>query len=153
MEVRVDPATLDDCLDLAPNMRQADKDEIWASAKLGPYGALVESWELSPMSWAGKVDDEVVCIFGVGAVSFLSQKGAPWLLGAHGLERYSFAFLRRNQSIIREMHELFPLLENYVDARNETSIRWLRWLGFKIEEPVPYGAFGMPFHRFWKEAS
>ncbi len=50
------------------------------------------------------------------------------------------------------MLDLFPHLQNYVDARNEISIRWLKWLGFRFDpKPVPYGIWGLPFLRFQME--
>jgi len=39
-------------------------------------------------------------------------------------------------------------LENWVDARNTKAINWLRWLGFTVHDPVPFGVAGLPFHRF-----
>lgn len=153
MEINVRTATIDDCMDIGSRMRRADREEVWASAKVGPLTAMIESFNVSPMVWTGEVDGEPVCMFGVGAVNILSQRGAPWLLGVEGLERYSFAFLRRNRPIIKEMIGTFSYLENYVDARNTTSIRWLRWLGFTIEKPQPHGHMMLPFHRFWMEAN
>jgi len=49
---------------------------------------------------------------------------------------------------VRRQSEKFSLLYNYVDARNVKSIKWLRWLGFQLDEPAPYGVRGLPFHRF-----
>jgi hypothetical protein len=50
------------------------------------------------------------------------------------------------------MLDLYPHLENYVDVRNELSIKWLRWLGFQFDpQPIPYGVWEMPFFRFRME--
>ena len=65
------------------------------------------------------------------------------------IERHQRAFLRRNREYVRQMQAAFPTLRNMVDARNEVSIRWLRWLGFTIEPAIRWGAAGMPFHPFW----
>jgi hypothetical protein len=43
---------------------------------------------------------------------------------------------------------MFPEMRNYVDARHARSIRWLKWLGFTIEEARPMGFAGLPFHPF-----
>ena len=42
----------------------------------------------------------------------------------------------------------FPYMFNYVDVRHKEAIRWLKWLGFTLNEPTPYGPFGLPFHKF-----
>jgi hypothetical protein len=30
----------------------------------------------------------------------------------------------------------YPILRNFVDVRNRASIRWLRWLGSTLSDPV-----------------
>jgi hypothetical protein len=130
-------------------MRQADVDEVAASGK-EPYLALADSLNSSIMAWTGLVDDEPVCVFGVAPLDILSGIGSPWLLGTGFLPRYAMTFLRMNKAYVQKMSELFPHLENYVDARNKLSIRWLKWLGFQFDaQPVPYGIWGTPFYRFW----
>jgi hypothetical protein len=42
----------------------------------------------------------------------------------------------------------YPVLRNYVDQRNTVSIRWLRWLGFRMGEPAVMGAARVPFVPF-----
>lgn len=43
----------------------------------------------------------------------------------------------------------WPVLGNYVDAENTTTLAWLTFLGFSLEPPVPYGANGELFR--WAE--
>lgn len=148
MRIDVIPATPEHAADLAPRLRHADADEVWASGRYRPAEALRLSLGLSLMAWTGLVDDVPMCIFGVSPVSLMSGHGAPWMLGAEGLERHAVPFLRRNRAYVAEMLALCPRLENHVDARNALSIRWLRWLGFTIHPAAPFGPFGVPFHRF-----
>ena len=70
------------------------------------------------------------------------------MLGTDLVEKHSKAFLRRNKAYLSEMAQGFDTLENYVDARNEVSKKWLEWLGFEIGEPEPMGVLGLPFHKF-----
>lgn len=46
------------------------------------------------------------------------------------------------------MQEMFPILENHVDARNIKAIVWLRWLGFDIMSTELHGPFGAKFYFF-----
>lgn len=150
--IDVIPATVEHARALAPHMRVADAAEVWASGRLSPLEALERSLALSPLAWTGRVDGEPACLFGAASASLLGGDGVPWLLGSDLIEQYQSAFLRRNRGYIRQMQAVFPVLRNMVDARNEVSIRWLRWLGFTIEPAVPFGPFGLPFHPFILEA-
>ena len=138
---------------VAANMRQADVDEAWASNHMGPLEALESSVEMSRGAKAGLANGEVFCIFGTARASALSFNGIPWLLGTDKLPKYSRGFLRLNKKYIKQIKKEFDYLENYVDARNHITIKWLEWLGFKVNAPVPYGADNLPFHHFEMEGA
>lgn len=134
---------------IASGMRAADVEEVRASLGLNPQEALEFSLSSSTMAWTGTVDGEPVCMFGVSRRSMLDGSvGTPWLLGTDAIERHQAAFLRRNKGIVKEMLAAYPVLRNWVDARNTLSIRWLKWLGFEFGSPVPYGPHGIAFYPF-----
>lgn len=151
VEVRL--ARISDLADLAPRLRAADVEEIRAIANLEPYAALRASFMWSVPSWTGIVGGELVCMFGVTPHWPLARGvGQPWLLGSDAIERHAVAFLRCSRPCLRDMLKAFRRLENFIDARNRVSIRWLEWLGFTIHPAAPHGPFGLPFHRFTMEA-
>ncbi len=147
----VAPATMAHVEQIAPRMREADKAEIWAASHAEPYHALKTGLEQSPLCWSGLVDGAPVCMFGVAPLTLLGGTGIVWMLGTDDVQEHARAFLRRNKSFIAQMMGRFYRLENWVDARNTLSIRWLRWLGFVIEEAKPYGLERWPFHHFFME--
>lgn len=142
------PATLDHAKTVAAKARGADVDELWACAKYTPLGCLELGLEISPESWAWLWDGEPVCVFGVSAASVLVSSGAPWMVGTEEIDKHPFRFLRHGRDVIQHMLRQYEILENYVDARNRMAVKWLKWLGFTIHPPEPYGVFGMPFHKF-----
>ncbi|MGA7492372.1 MAG: hypothetical protein WB930_00130 [Syntrophobacteraceae bacterium] len=143
------PAHSDHIFWLANNMRAPDREEVAAAVGMGPYRALSDSLQRSAAAWTGMVNDEPVCMFGVTPVDILGGIGSPWLLGAEDLPKYAITFLKANKGYVLKMLGLFPYLQNYVDVRNEMSVKWLKWLGFKFDpEPVPYGIWGLRFYRF-----
>lgn len=147
-EYAVVPATQVHIEELAQTMRQADRDEVWAAAHLSPYMALKLSFESSSNASTGLVDSRVLCMFGVATTSIVSDIGVPWLLGSEELPKHARAFLRRNRPYIRSVNAEYKLLVNYVDARHTEVVRWLKWLGFKLDPAKPFGPDQVPFHRF-----
>jgi len=142
-------ATVEDAVEVALNLRVADKDEIWASGKQIPITCLVKAHKLSTECFALVVGDKVACVFGVAPASILGSVGIPWMLGTNLVEEYPLLFLRKCQNSVLAMSESYATLINYVDARNKIAMSWLTWSGFNVfEEPEPYGPFGMAFHRF-----
>jgi hypothetical protein len=134
---------------LANNMAQADRDEVAAAVGMGPYRALKDSFDRSAAAWTGMINDKPIVMFGVTPLDILGGIGSPWLLGTDEVLKYGFTFLRLSKRYVPRMLEMFPVLSNYVDARHERAIRWLRWLGFKLDNnSVPYGLWNMPFYRF-----
>lgn len=150
--IAIVPASDAHAFDLAPRMRGDDIREIEAVSGLAPLEALLVSLRRSTEAWAGTVDGDVACMFGVGPLSLLGGEGCPWLLGSDLIERNAFAFARRNRAMVARWLQSYRVLRNHVDARNTQAIRWLGWLGFVLQPPVPYGISRLPFHPFERSA-
>ena len=148
VKYEVVPATREHAIELAKNMREADKREAWAIAHLSPEEATLCVVHASRDAQAGLADGEVVCLFGIEQDPENENVGAPWLLTSHSIEKYAWEFLHRSIDWMKEAKQDYRTLRNYVDVRNTVSIRWLRWLGFDIKEPKPFGADQMLFHLF-----
>lgn len=135
---------------VAEHMRAADVAEVWAGWRHTPRQAVERSLAVSrDASYAGLADNVPFCVFGVGVATALSSVGSPWLLGTDDLPRHAEAFLRGSRAFVGHARNEYSRLENYVDARNAVAVRWLRWLGFTVEEAVPFGPDRLPFHKFW----
>lgn len=145
---RITTACLEDVEILAPQLRRGDVEEIYAQSLRGPRDGLLLSLKVSTHAWSGWAGNELVCMFGCGPRNLAFGIGSPWLLASPALEDHAVAFLRRNRKILNEITATYCRLENWVDVRNTTAIRWLEWLGFTILDPVPYGPLGLPFHPF-----
>lgn len=137
-----------DAEQLAANLRRADLEEIVAASGGDPLEIIQDSVAMTPRCRAFLVDGELACLFGMAPIGLLGETGAPWLLGTPVIERHPSALIRFAFPYLAEMLADRPHLVNYVDARNAKSIRWLKRLGFTFHPAAPYGAAGLPFHRF-----
>jgi hypothetical protein len=133
---------------LAANLREADLAEVRAYGYDDPLPGLERSVASSVLCWSGFVDGELAAIIGVSPISVISGVGSPWMMGTPLLDRHSRILVRRTPDYIARMLTAFPHLVNHVHAKNVTSVRWLRRLGFTLHEAAPYGPLGEPFHPF-----
>ena len=140
------PATLQHAIVLSTTMAKADRREIWASSRATPFEALRCGMEGEAFS--GLVDGRPVCMFGVVPASILGDTATVWMLGSNDLPKYAKPFLRRNRPWLRGVSSRYSVLFNFVDARNENAIKWLKWLGFTLAPAIPYGQDKLPFHPF-----
>jgi len=153
LPVKVRFATEVDADDIEPRLRAADRAELVAASGPDVLGQLREAVTLSTgrggrMAFVAEHEGEVIALFGFVPVSALSSTAHPWLVGTPGLGRVPGMLNRLSRSYCSAVLGEYPLLVNYVDARNTTSVAWLKRLGFKIGDPTPFGAEGLPFHRF-----
>lgn len=140
------PATDEHLMTVARNMRLDDRREIWASNKMTPHRAMLQSKRAGAEVWAGTVDGEAVCVFGIVPVTLLSKHGIIWLLGTEGVETHARVFLRMNKEWLAEAKGRWLTLSNMVDKRNTAALRWVRWLGGKFSDPTRRnGVVFMPF--------
>lgn len=149
--LRFAAAQPEDLGELFKHMRRCDWDEVVASSGDDVWGSLERSLKVSddPVACRDR-HGKLVCLSGVSPASLLSDVGYIWLLGTDRMARNAKNVFAEAKRYFEFISERYPILMNYVDARNGPSIRWLRRLGFTIDPPTPYGVAGLPFHRFHK---
>lgn len=138
---------------IAQHLRQGDREEIHAAAGTRDYEAMLRmSLQVSDSAlMAVSNDDTPVALMGVSTTSLLSNIGCPWMLATDEASRHRSSLVRGGRAYSAAMLQQYNRLENWVDARNAHAVAWLRHSGYVLEEPAPYGALQMPFHRFWME--
>jgi len=134
---------------LAACMRWQDELETRSATGMERRDVLRQSVAASSDVYAVEVDGAVVAIFGVAPCALLSATASPWLLAGKGFPgAHAKTLLRESQYFVAQWLERFPILENYVDARNTPSLRYLKSLGAVFDPPAPYGPYGTHFIRF-----
>lgn len=136
---------------IADNMRHADAVEVMSSHGHTPIEALMNAWNLSDYSVIITVNGIPAVIYGVCLLSVVTGAGLPWMLSAERAVKYKKSLLKYSPPVVDDMLKVCSSLSNHVHVDNKLSVRWLKWLGFSIEEPTPYGVRNELFHRFHLE--
>lgn len=139
-------STKGDAVSLAERMRRSDIDEIWASHHHTPMDALLACRESAICLTVS--NGKPLAMFGITPDNFLGDSAVIWMLGSEDIERIQTRFLRHSRSFVEMFLRFYPRLYNYVDARNEVSILWLKWIGAEVYPAMPYGAEQLPFRYF-----
>lgn len=143
-------ATVADAIAVSPRLRQADVQEWKAAVGLSPEVALRIGLS-SGEAWAMLVDGQVEALLGVSAVANHSYFGLVWMVATDAIFDHRRDLLRMTPEVLTMLHDRFPLLGNYVDARNSKHIAWLKRAGFSLLREVPdYGVEQRPFFEFAK---
>lgn len=131
---------------LSKHLRRADLDEIEAMAGVTSGEALRASLALSTHAYCvlGR-HGEPAAMFGA-APHPLPGVGVVWMLGTDAIRTEAVGIARRTRRYFDELNDPYPVLWNYIDGRNEVSLRWLRWGGFRLIGQAEFS--GHPFHIF-----
>ena len=143
-------ATLDDCYDLAPKLRKEDLKEIKANANIQPKDALIKGFQLSEVPVAIFNDkEEIVCMLGCCRTDIPSA-AIVWLLASDDLKKdIPYRFLKHSRGVTEIFQKRYPVLYNFIDARNTLHIKWLKWCGFTfIKKHFDYGYEKRLFYEF-----
>lgn len=147
--VELREATLHDVVELALNLREADRQELWAVGHDDPVKPILEGVLHSDWSKAALVDGEVVCIFGLANQrTVLTAAGIPWMLGTPLVAQHARVFMQMSRAYIAQMLREYDQLFNVVHAPNHLAKGWLRRMGFQLEPARPLGPHGELFHVF-----
>lgn len=111
------------------NLRPQDKAELAASQTGDPLGQFRWALEFGRV-WAVLGPSGSACAVG-GVIPTPGQDNAAvWLMGTEELTVHWREFLRRSRDYIEALHEIRPVLFNFVHMENKIHVRWLRWAGF-----------------------
>jgi hypothetical protein len=153
MQIRTVAASVGDALHIAPLLRQADRNELVAYGGYPPEICLPDYVADSKYAYAVYKEAcpvlEPLCLFGLQEHPEDPSIGVPWMVGTDLLTREPITFLRKAPWFIEQFNSLYPLLANFVDARNELHVRWLKAMGFTFTDLIPmFGVAQLPFWRF-----
>ncbi len=143
-------ATHDVASMIGENLRQADRNEVLLSHGVSGEEATFDSYIHSqicqaiegdnglPVGITGVVDNRIWLL---GTEELTATKSHRWQLSLHGREWVNHCLEFTGKPI-----------GNHVYSKNRMSIRWLKHLGFTVNDPEPFGPWGSPFCEFWREA-
>ena len=129
-------------------MREIDKTETWTFARLTPTEAMDNLLSGSRDTLTVLADGEILFMYGSIRVHALSGEGYPWLLATPRIKDHSRVFVRNIKAFLNAMLEHYEVLVNYGDAQNETSHRWMTWLGFTVAATELRGSESSPHYRY-----
>ncbi len=147
----VRPSVWQDAHELATRLREEDVAEIRASSGSTPIQAL-QSGILSGTESYTIVTDAglLIGIFGINHVPELGPgQACVWMLATPELPSIKLELFERWPFYVDSFHHRYPLLWNFVDARNETHLKWIKRCGFtflKLHEKFGYEQ--RPFYEF-----
>ena len=123
---------------IADNLRPADRRESASLTSAHPREALKTSHELSKLTYCIKVDGKPTVVFGVADIPG-TPHGSPWLMATPDIEKIKVFFIRNSRKYLTLLRKAGPYfrMRNMVDMRNELHVKWLKFLGAKIQdEPI-----------------
>ena len=144
-------ATVEDAITMAPNLREADLNEVQAASGLDPCDALTLCVEASVKPYVAVIDEDPILLCGAVDAHMEPPTGVVWMLGTDRIQEIQRQFLREGKDWLGILHEPFDVLWNLVDKRNELHIKWLKWMGFQfLREVEEHGFEKRPFYEFVK---
>lgn len=135
MLARFAPVTPEVVDGILPRLRAIDRLELDCMRTGAARDDLIRVSTHSRRAAAAYMGDDLVCIFGVKAVTALSDVGCPWALVTRAVDRPDVrrAFAAGSAPVVEWMGQDFRRLWNLVAEENRTARRWLEWLGFHFD--------------------
>ena len=133
---------------LEDGLRPQDVAEIAALGRTPREALLDAASSCGVLVFTVFVDGRAAGIFGAMATD-IPGVGAIWMLGTNNLLKVRREFAIEGARWIDFFNAVYPILTNFVDERNEVSIRWLERLGFEFPYVDDFvTAEGVVFRRF-----
>jgi hypothetical protein len=131
-KVSVQPATMADAIEMGGALAWKHAASIFAVEAAPATEIIVETFEKSTFSRAGRLDDRLMALWGVVPLNVVTGVASPWLFGSAHLARVPRLTCLIAREAIREMLDAFPHLFGMLDPSYEASVRFARHLGFTV---------------------
>lgn len=129
------------------NLHPDDVEEIRVCGFSTSFG-VHETVRRSQQVWVALAPEGPVCMWGVERNSTLLGGVAGWLLTSNLIGKYAKPFIRQAKPCIVALGEQYGYIENFVDSRHKSALRFFEWLGFNINtNGVLVGSQQIPFYR------
>jgi len=137
-------SVLDDVEKLSADMRVKDRLEAEAIG-MDAKKALYLTFKYGILRKSAFLDGKIVAMWGICGTP-LSLVGRPYLITSNEVSQMSpLKFARIYGKEVKAMSNLFPVLENYVDAKYDEAVRLLKIVGFEL---TPQKINGNDFYRY-----
>ena len=141
-------ATLEDVNDVVGRLRPQDEEECRAMYGVSP-ASFFNTLGFDPDNTYAIYNDKGLNVALAGVGPRPDGSAMIWMIATPDLEKHALEFLRYSRIFIDEVGEPYDLLFNWVDARNEVHVKWLKFCGFTmIAYKEKFGAEGKPFYEF-----
>lgn len=131
----VRPATADDVAHIAENLRGTDLAELRGlRPNDSPLDVLLCGLRHGVTCDVLAFGAEPLAVFGL-AHTANPDIGIPWMMGTPRLNRHPKEMLRLGRMFVKNWLEFFPRLVNIVLATSTENIKYIKRLGFCVEEP------------------
>lgn len=107
-------------------------------AEYAPHSCLLDTVRSGGVAAVCLINGRPEMIWGVRRQGLLTSTGEVWALRTAEPEKYGIRFARESRRQLVEMVNLSGLsrFENVVHRKNRAAIRWIKWLGFRIDRKV-----------------
>lgn len=102
-------------------------------------------------TWTWEKNGQPMMIFGANSPGMLDNCGWVWLCMRTEAKNHLVTMLRNWRPYLAEMEAAYDRLETTIAASLKSTVRWIKWAGFTVEDAVPMGVNGELFHYCWKE--
>ena len=133
--VELVPAEESHIAPIAERMREWDRIEAGANGH-GPAEALWLGLKGSVDCFTALVDGEPEAMLGLMPKNVLEGEGFPWMLGTEAIYENPKATVKLSRKMVAQWSDSTPRLVGLVAHGNDRAIRYLRRLGFTVEEEV-----------------
>ena len=140
--------TAEDMREIARMMRAEDRRELVGMVGDNIEGETLFCLEASECAYICKLDGVPLAAFGVVRESPFENIGVIWMLATTETAKHKIYTGKKTREGIKAFLKDWDYLYNYVDAGNDGTIKWLKWIGAKVYPAAPYGLYGNLYHKF-----
>jgi hypothetical protein len=137
---------------LAHALRDPDMTEVRRLSGREPIEDIRRGYDRSTYKRTALINGDVAAMWGVIEIEQVPGRGYLWMLTGRPIDSHKRQLLRYAPDELRKLLRRWCVLWGHADVEYAGAIRFLRWIGATVHEPIPLGIDGAMYHPFRIEA-
>jgi len=132
--MKIITAEKSDFIALAEALRYADWLEVSAVYGNDVKNNVISFYDVPGIKWAIKTDNDILlAVLGLQPTE-KEGVGIVWMLTTQEIHKHALEFIKLTEGLREAVFSIYNTVGNYVHSKNKGAIKWLKFVGAKLQD-------------------
>lgn len=146
------PTTIEHINYISSHLKEDEKREVFRMGHPDPHHLLRYSFVISSVCYTWVYNHIPLLVAGIGKYSVFDDFSTIWLASTPHASNHKTTLIRNSKRMLALLNNDNKILGTHIDGELKSTLKWVKLLGFTVDEGEPISPYNHIFHFCHKEA-